>query len=126
MAVNRVRLIYCMCNYASTYTLQMYTHRLMQMQIHELQPHVNLQIYARMRIESGFWRQRNRGGQDYIKVKLAYVHHSLADIDTKKLLTGEINQVRFFSTSVRVAFFLQMFDTELRLTCGEGSNLQLT
>ena len=95
------------------------------MQIHELQPHVNLQIYARMRIESGFWRQRNRGRQDYIKVKLAYVHHSLADIDTKKLLTGEINQVGFFNIG-QSRFFLQMFDTELRLTCGEGSNLQLT
>jgi len=62
-----------------------------------------------------------------------YVHHSLADIDTKKLLTGKINQIvgwpdcNFFQDWSKL-LFLQKFDgrvAELKLTDG-GSNWRLT
>jgi len=49
MAVNGVRLIFCMCNYASTYAI---TQMLMQMQIHEsickyMHIHVNVQALCK-------------------------------------------------------------------------------
>jgi len=42
-------------------------------------------------IESGLWWQQLP--PTLHQSETCYVHHSLADIDTKKLLTGEINQV---------------------------------
>ena len=97
-----------MCNYASTYAN---TQRLMQMQIHEsicnymkihvimqvlckymhivhwitcksMQLHLNMQIYAWMRISSLAYGG-NRGPPTLHQSETCYVHHSLADIDTK-------------------------------------------
>lgn len=42
-------------------------------------------------IESGLWWQQEP--PTLHQSETCYVHHSLADIDTKKLFTGEINQV---------------------------------
>ena len=147
MAVNRVRLIYCICNFASTYAN---TQRLMQMQIHEsicnymkihvimqvlckymhivhsitcikaksMQLHVNMQIYAWMRISSLAYGG-NRGPPTLHQSETCYVHHSLADIDTKNCSRAKsIKSVgrTFFKIRQSCCFwwclrlFLQKFD----------------
>ena len=121
-----------MCNYASTYAN---TQRLMQMQIHEsicnymkihvimqvlckymhivhwitcksMQLHLNMQIYAWMRISSLAYGG-NRGPPTLHQSETCYVHHSLADIDTKncsrtksiKWVAGEFFLQKFWRTS---------------------------
>jgi len=82
-------------------------------------------------IESGLWWQQEP--PTLHQSETCYVHHSLADIDTKKLFTGEINQVGwpdcaffqdpsellllllfllllFFAASAACYFFLPKFD----------------
>ena len=59
-------------------------------------------------IGSGFWWQQ--GPPTLHQSETCYVHHSLADIDTEKLLTDEINQVAwptFFT------IFLGTFSTKV-------------
>jgi len=81
-------------------------------------------------IESGFWWQQFP--HTLHQSETCYVHHSLADIDTKncsraKSIKSSVGRTALFSRSVK-AFFLQKFDDrvdELKLT-DEGSNWQST